>query len=169
MTARDQEVADGPVKRLFPKQFRNQTLCIVRAPAADSEGDTRQHSRGQLQQKFRRTLIGDIQSDRVSFGGIFVRSCDSFRLIWVFDCDVMHLVTLVQTLQHLERANLPALCRRMQKVRVDPEDLHEAVQACSATCNSPSLMSRPSRITSPHTCRLTNRQMRSVASIWPLR
>jgi hypothetical protein len=64
--------------------------------------------------------------DCVLLERILVGAPYTFRAQAIVEGKVMHLVARVEALHHLERTDLPATCRRMEKVAFDPKNLHVA-------------------------------------------
>src|SRR4051812_11475957 len=80
---------------------------------------------------------------------------------------VMHIVPLVDSPEHLQRADVASLRRRMKQVRLDPQNLHERVGIAPRTSGSSHALARPVKNVSPQICRFSRFQMRSVPSCVP--
>src|SRR5690349_16175718 len=106
---------------------------------------------------------------RVGPRTVFTASVDPFQVLAVIEGYVMDFVAGVQALQHFERSYLATTVGRMKEIRLHPQNPHTwtgtgSSELCSGMMPSDQRSLRPVRNKSPHSCRFSNRQMRSVAS-----
>src|SRR5712671_2305923 len=99
--------------------------------------------------------------NRIGFRAIFRASFHAAALLGEIKRYVVNFIPLAESLQRLKRADVAALGRRMQKIRLHPQDLHTVVgMASDASAPFDHRSRRPVMKRSPQICRLSSRQMR---------
>ncbi len=133
----------------------------------------KRHRRGEvareLGDEFERPAWRNVEFYRVSMRAVFTRPLKAFGLRRIVIGNVVNFVAGVEPFHDLQRADLTSSRSRVEEVSFDPQNSHATWTLLVATGIRPSqnCSRRPVRYMSPQTCRLSSRQIRSVASCWP--
>jgi len=121
-----QKIAHHGIRRFAPPNFFDGPPELRAPISCERERQGRKQISGQLSPKFRRSSCRCPVRHRIYVRRIFLRSRHRFRRSAVVKTYIVNFVTQVQTLQHLQRPDLSATAGRMQKIGLDPENLHSS-------------------------------------------